>query len=98
MKLFRNYKTKRQLRAEISRLNHEMMRGQSIVINQYDVQTVACKMPIDDNVPIECIKKHAAMELSKSMMPFIEWNIVDSPENYPIVRQLYGKINIQIKK
>lgn len=99
MKLFKNFRTKRQLREENERLKFMMNRPQPIHFVEREVQKVSSCIEITDIVdkaPMEVIKRQIAHNLIDCIEPFIEWDIEDSFD-----KCRYGKIvrgNIYLTK
>lgn len=87
MKLFKGYKTKRQLREENAKLQGMLSPfRQPLISVERDVQKVSHAMICDNEIPTEYIKKQIAMGMAEYLQPLIEWDIEDDTEN------LYKKI------
>ena len=98
MKLFKNYKTKKQLRKENAELKGMLhLQKPQIHIAEYDVQKVSSDMVFDNNVPVECIKQHIAHEMVEFLKPLIEWNVEYDKSN-PFKKHMYGNIYVAKKK
>lgn len=90
MKFFKNFKTKRQLREEIERLEFMLHRPQPINFVEREVQKISFCMEISGyeiEVPTEVIKKRILHKMADELEPFVEWDIEDG-----LGESHYGKI------
>lgn len=90
MEFFKNFKTKRQLREEIKRLEFMLHRPQPINFVEREVQKISSCMEIGSReieVPIEVIKKQILHKMADELEPFVEWDIEDGSD-----KNHYGKI------
>lgn len=94
MKLFKNFKTKKQLRAEIERLQ---WRPPIINVEQREIQKLCASYLVDwqlmdmteDDVSEKYAKKRIAEELLQHIIPFIEYSVEDCPKG-KIYRGILG--------
>lgn len=98
MKLFKNFKTKRQLREEIAELKGMLypQRSQIYAIER-EIQKISSDMVFDNNESIECVKEHIAHEMIEFLKPLIEWDIQDDKSN-PFKKRMKGNIYLSKKK
>ena len=98
MKLFKNFKTKRQLREEIAELKGmpHIQRPQIHVIER-EVQKVSSDIVFDNNESIEHVKEHITYGMIDFLKPFIEWDIEDDKTN-PFKKHMRGNIYLAKKK
>lgn len=92
MKFFKNFKTKRQLREEIKRLEFMLHRQEPIHFVEREVQKISsCMMlgirEMEMGVPTEVIKKEILHKMADELEPFVEWDIEDGSD-----KNHYGKI------
>lgn len=82
MKLFKNYKTKRQLREENAELRGMLypLRPQLRMVER-DVQKISHAMICEDEVPTTYIKEQIARGMIEYLQPLIEWDIEDDTSN-----------------
>lgn len=82
MKLFKNFKTKRQLRKENAELRGMLypLRQQLHTVES-DVQKVSHAMICENEIPTEYIKKQIARGMAEYLQPLIELDIEDDTEN-----------------
>ena len=98
MKIFKSYKTKKQLRKEIAELKGMLhLQKPQIHIVECEVQKVSSDMVFDNNVPVECIKQHIAHEMVEFLKPRIEWDVEDDKIN-SFKKHMYGNIYVAKKK
>lgn len=98
MKIFKNFKTKKQLRKEIVELKGMLhLQKPQIYIAEYEVQKVSSNMVFDNNVQVEWIKQHIAHEMVEFLKPLIEWNVENDKTN-PFKKHIYGNIYVAKKK
>lgn len=99
MKFFKNFKTKRQLREEIKRLEFMLHRPQPINFVEREVQRFSYCMELREyeiEVPIEVVKREILHRMVDELEPFVEWGI-----EYGSGKNHYGKIirgNIYLAK
>ncbi len=99
MKFFKNFKTKKQLKAENERLKFMLNRPQPINFVEREVQKVSSCMELNGyeiEVPTEVIKKQILRKMADELEPFVEWDIEDGSD-----KNHYGKIirgNIYLAK
>lgn len=94
MKIFKNFKTKKQLREEIAELKGMLhLKKPQIHITECEVQKVSSDMVFDNNVPVECIKQHIAHEMVEFLKPLIEWDVEDNKTN-PFQKRIWGGVYI----
>ena len=98
MKLFKNFKTKQQLREEIAELRGMLypQRPQLHTIDR-EVQKVSSDMVFDNNIPTEYIKEQIAHGMVEYLKPLIEWDIEDGKNN-PFKKRICGNIYLAKKK
>lgn len=90
MNFFKNFKTKRQLREEIKRLEFLLHRPEPIHFIEREVQRISSCMEISGyeiEVPTEVIKKRILHKMADELEPFVEWDIEDGLD-----KNHYGKI------
>lgn len=98
MKIFKNFKTKRQLKEEIAELKGMFhLQKPQIHIIEREVQKVTSDMVFDNNESIECVKEQIAYEMVKFLKPLIEWNIEDDKTN-PFRKRIRGNIYLAKKR
>ena len=98
MKIFKNFKTKRQLKEEIAELKGILhLQKPQIHIIEREVQKVSSDMVFDNNVPVECIKEQIAHGMVEFLKPLIEWNIENEKTN-PFKKRMRGNIYLVKKK
>ena len=98
MKLFKNFKTKRQLREEIAELKRMLcpQRPQIHTIDR-EIQKVSSDIVFDNNESIEHIKEQIAHGMVEFLKPLIEWDIEDDKTN-PFKKRIRGNIYLAKKK
>ena len=98
LKLFKNFKTKHQLREEIAELRCRLFsqRPQLYTVER-EVQKVSSDMVFDNNVPTEYIKEQIAHGMIEFLKPLIEWDIEDDNIN-PFKKRIRGNIYLAKKK
>lgn len=82
MKLFKNFKTKKQLREELEIIQMELMRKNSepLRIVKRNVQKVSVKLNVpfeDRNMPEKYIKAEIARGILEQIQPLIEYDFED---------------------
>lgn len=98
MKLFKNFKTKRQLEKEIIELKSALhLQKPQIHTVEHEIQKILSDIVFDNNEPVELIKEKIAYEMIGFMKPFIEWNVEDDKINL-FKKQMRGNIYIVKKK
>jgi len=98
MKIFKNFKTKRQLKEEIAELKGMLhLQKPQIHIIEREVQKVSSDMVFDNNVPVECIKEQIAHGIVEFLKPLIEWNNKNEKTN-PFKKRMRGNIYLVKKK
>lgn len=88
MKLFKNFKTKKQLRKEIERLEAIHRKPPTINVERMDIQKLCASCLVDwhlmdmveNGVSEKYAKKRIAEELLQHIIPFIEYSVEDCPE------------------
>lgn len=75
MKLFRNFKTKRQLREEIAML--KAIKPQIHTIER-DVEPVRSCVLLEQDMPVEYAKEMIARKMAGYLQNFIEYDVEDS--------------------
>lgn len=98
MNLFKNFKTKQQLREEVAELKG-MLYPQRPQIHAIDreVQKVSSDMIFDNNESIEYVKEKIAHGMIEFLKPLIEWDITDDKSN-PFKKRIQGNIYLAKKK
>lgn len=98
MKIFKNFKTKRQLKEEIAELKGmlHLQKPQTHMIER-EVQKISSDVVFDNNVPVECIKEQITHEMVEFLKPLIEWNIEDDKTN-PFKKRVCGNIYLAKQK
>ena len=101
MKLFKNFKTKKQLRAEIERLKAVQWRPPIINVEQREIQKLCASCLVDwqlmdmaeSDVSEEYAKKRIAEEFVQHIIPFIEYSVEDCKDGkiYRGVLRVVGK-------
>lgn len=98
MKIFKNFKTKRQLLKEISELREMLcLQKSQIYTIEREVQKVSFDMVFDNNAPVECIKQHIAHEMVEFLKQLIEWDVEDDKTSL-FKKHMYGNIYIAKKR
>lgn len=95
MKLFKNFKTKKQLRAEIERLKAVQRRPPMIEVERFDIRelcasTIVCNELKDDDYTEIQAMRIVSESIRRKMKPFIEFSEEDSPDG-KIIR---GKLRV----
>ena len=98
MKLFKNFKTKRQLREQIAELK-SMLYSQrpQIYTVEHEVQKISSDMIFDDKESIEYVKEQIAHGMVEFLKPLIEWDSGDDKTN-PFKKRICGNIYLAKKK
>lgn len=98
MKLFKNFRTKQQLREEIAELKGMLnpQRSQIQTIER-EIQKVSSDIVFDNNESVEHIKEQIAYGMVEFLKPFIEWDIEDDKTN-PFKKRMRGNIYLAKKK
>lgn len=86
MKLFRNFKTKRQLRKEMAIL--EAMKPQIHIIER-DVEPVRSCILLEQDMPVEYAKEMIARQLADHLQNFIDYDVEDSRIGKKLTGTLY---------
>ena len=99
MKLFKNFRTKQQLREEIAELKDMLLYPQRPQIQTVDneIQKVSSDVVFDNNVPVEYVKEQIAHGMIEFLKPFIEWEIEDD-KTQPFKKRMQGNIYLAKKK
>lgn len=98
MKLFKNFKSKKQLRKEIAELKGMLhLQKPQIHIAEREVQKVSSDMVFENNVPVECIKEQIVYGMVEFLKPLIEWDVEDDKTN-PFQKRMCGNIYLAKKK
>ena len=98
MKLFKNFKTKRQLQDEIAELKGMLyLQSPYVHLVEREAQKVTSDMVFDNNESIECVKEQIAYEMVKFLKPLIEWNIEDDKTN-PFRKRIRWNIYLAKKR
>lgn len=98
MKLFQNFKTKRQLKEENSKLKGRLHpQIPQIHTVEREVHKVSFDVVFDNNESIECVKEHIAHGMVEFLKPLIEWDIEDDKIN-PFKKRMCGNIYLAKKK
>ncbi len=98
MKLFKYFKTKRQLRKEIAELKGTLFsQPPKLYTVEREVQKISSDMVFDNNVPTEYIKEQIAHGMIEFLKPLIEWDIEDDNTN-PFKKCIRGNIYLAKKK
>lgn len=101
MKLFKNFKTKRQLREEIKRLKAIQNIPQPIRIVEREVQKVSSCIELFGfalEMQTEDIKRQIAYDLATELEPFIEWDIEDNSDERRRGKIVRGNIYLAERK
>lgn len=98
MKLFKNFKTKRQLREEIAELKGMLypQRPQLYTVDR-EAQKVSSDMVFDDRTSTKYIKEQIAHGMVEFLRPLIGWDIEDDKNN-PFKKRIRGNIYLAKKK
>lgn len=94
MKLFKNYKSKRQLRKEIEMLQFAVTHATRPTIKRYDIKKLEINADVPEGVPVEVIKRNALRLVADSLEPCIEWDISEKITKNGIKKSLTGTIRI----
>lgn len=86
MKLFRKFKTKRQLREEIAML--KTIKPQIHIIER-DVEPVRSCVLLEENMPVEYAKEMIARQMAEHLQPLIEYDVEDSRIGKKLTGTLY---------
>lgn len=98
MKLFKNFKTKQQLKEEIAELKCMIYpQRPQIHIAEREVQKVSSDIIFDNNESVEHIKEQIAYGMVEFLKPLIEWDIEDDKTN-PFKKRMRGYIYLAKKK
>lgn len=98
MRLFKKFKTKRQLREEIAELRGVLFsQSPKLYTVEREVQKVSSDMTFDNNVSTEYIKEQIAHGMIEFLKPLIEWDIEDDKTN-PFKKRIRGNIYLAKKK
>lgn len=90
VKLFKNFKTKRQLREEIAFLKDCQNQSKLLFQIGRDVIRIGAQMTIADEVPADIVKRELLHKISDKISPFVSWDIVDSEKG----RQLKAFVDV----
>ena len=96
MKLFKNFKTKRQLREEIAMLKG--MLTPTIHTVERDVETVRSCVLLEENMPVEFAKEMIARRMADFLKPLIDYDVEDSPTDDSLGKKLTGTLYVAKKK
>ncbi len=94
MKLFKNYKSKRQLRKEIEMLQFAVTHATRPIIERYDIKKLKINLDIPGAVPLDVVKQKALHLVADSIEPCIEWDISEKITKNGIEKSLTGTIHI----
>lgn len=98
MKLFKNYKTKRQLREENAKLQGMLSPyRQPFITVERDIQKVSHAMICENEIPTEYIKKQIARGIADYLEPIIEWDIEDDISD-PRRKNIRGTLYVAKRK
>lgn len=98
MKLFKNFKTKQQLREEIAELKGILYTQRpQIQTVERETQKISSDIVFDDNESVENIKERIAYGMVEFLKPLIEWDIEDDKTN-PFKKRMQGNIYLAKKK
>lgn len=98
MKLFKNFKTKQQLREEIAELKGMLYpQRPQIQTVERETQKVSSDVVFDNNVPVEYVKEQIAHRMVEFLKPLIEWDIEDDKANL-FKKRIRGNIYLAKKK
>lgn len=101
MRLFKNFKTKRQLREENERLKFELWMQKPMRFVEREAEKVCSCMEITDTadkVPMEYIKRQIAHNLVDELEPFIEWDIEDNSDQHRYGKAVRGSLYLAKRK
>lgn len=105
-KLFKNYKSKKQLREEIQNLKQENAKLEGMLSApifksqltvEREAQEVVVRVLLENGMPIEVAKETYTQRLAKKLMPLIEWDVEDRDGN-PYWKTLTGRLFLTVKK
>lgn len=102
-KVFKDYKSKRELREEIVKLNTMLLCNSQVPVIQIerDIAIIRRAVTLDalNSPPIEYIKKECARRMVEEVESLIEWDIEDDPcQSYTGNRILIGRLFISTKR
>lgn len=98
MKIFKNFKTKQQLREEIAELKGMLYpQRPQIQTVERETQRVSSDVVFDNNVPVEYVKEQIAHGMIEFLKPLIEWDIEDD-KTQPFKKRIQGNIYLAKKK
>lgn len=98
MILFKNFKTKQQLREEIAELKGMLYpQRPQIQTVERETQKISYDIVFDDNEPVEHIKERIGYGMVEFLKPLIEWDIEDDKTN-PFKKRIRGNIYLAKKK
>ncbi len=89
-KLFKNFKTKRQLREEIAFLKGCQNQCTPLIQIGRDVIRIGAQMTIADELPADIAKRELLHKISDKISPFVSWDIVDGEKG----RELKAFVNV----
>lgn len=97
MKLFKNFRTKQQLREEIAELKGMLyLQRPQIQTVEREIQKVSSDIVFDNNESVEHIKEQIAYGMVEFLKPLIEWDIEDDKTN-PFKKRMRGNIYLAKK-
>ena len=91
MKIFKNFKTKRQLREEIAML--KAIKPQIHTVER-DVFPVRSCVLLEENMPVEYAKEMIARQMANSLRPFIEYDVKDFYTGCEIESEIIGTLYV----
>lgn len=98
MKIFKNFKTKQQLREEIAELKGMLYpQRPQIQTVERETQRVSSDVVFDNNVPVEYVKEQIAHGMIEFLKPLIEWDIEDDKTQL-FKKRIQGNIYLAKKK
>lgn len=100
MNVFKNFKTKKQLRKENeklkSRIDALLYQPQLINIERYELKTIRARTGFFQSGGIEGAKTELSYLLAKKLVPYIDYDVKD--DNVLFDKVLTGTIQVTVKK
>lgn len=99
MKLFKNFKTKKKLRAEIERLKAAHERPPIMEIERFEIQELCASCTVDNHLSDDdyteaYTKRIISDAIRRNMIPFIEYSEEDSADR----KIISGKLRVVGKR
>ncbi len=101
-KIFKGYETKDHMRnrleAQIEILKMENRLSNKIYPIERDVIEVGARIEMNENAPMEYIKRQLCFKITEELMNLIEFDVFDGNVEYFPRKMLYGRIYVAKRK